>query len=150
MIFVSGMGERKDWVKCSCRLPYLLRVGFQVAAAYNHSMVSTWVEAMAWAVVAHYERRGLVFDDTGKLTKFCRVIGICASDELPTPAPARGQHLSPELPASVWALVRADAENQCQQINTVLLGICTDYLIGVGLYPEKYRMPLPEREPIAA
>lgn len=142
MIFVSEMGERKDWVKCSCRLPYLLKVGFQVAAAYRHSIASTWVEAMTWAVVAHYEQRGLVIDDTGELAKFRRPIGIHANDELPTPAPVRGQHLSPELPAFVWALVRADAASQRMQINAVLLGICTDYLIRVGLYPEDYRMPI--------
>lgn len=150
MIFVSEMGERKGWVKCSCRLPYLLRVGFQAAAAFKYSMAPTWLEVMAWAVVAHYERRGLVFDDAGILVEFRRPIAIHAGDALPTPAPVRGQHLSPELPASIWALVRADAASQSQQINAVLLGICTDYLIQVGLYPEKYRMPLPERESIAA
>ena len=151
MILVSHLGGREHWVKCPCRVPVQLRTGFQGVAVFKHRQVKSWVEAMALAVMAHYKERGMVVDDNGSLGAFCLPIAVDAREAaLPAPIPARGQHLSPELPASIWTLVRADAARRDVTIGLVLLQICTAYLIRVGLYPEEYRRYAFEREPIAA
>jgi hypothetical protein len=105
---------------------------------------------MALAVMAHYKDCGLVADD-GSLEEFCFPIAVNARQvALPAPIQATGRPLNPELPAPIWALVRAEAAGRGVTIGLVLLQICTAYLIQVGLYPEEYRRHAFEREPIAA